>query len=355
MPILSNVLVIAKDKITLRATNLVVDLQTSFDAEIEKEGEVVVSPSQLVGFLVANSGQVSVNIAKMMSVKAGVSQIKLSTMDAEEFPQWQQFEPLSSFTIEKAKLRDMLDSVSFAVAKDARRPILTGTYFNAPHKLIVGADGIRMAMVDFELGGEFGVVISQQGIEEVKRMALLTNNDIEVKIGEKFSSFSSENYRIIVNHLAGEYPTNAIGLAQTIKQRDHNVVVKMKKDSLLKVFGVANLFQTGLLSVPLRLNCDKNIEVEIESDAGSYKDKVEGKVEKGTISILLSPTQIIDAVNQVKANEVIFQMGTPHQPIVILDPNNENWSMIQVSIADRERVEEEEKQPKVEEMRQTNF
>ena len=334
MPILSNILVEANDKIQLRSTNLVISLRVSFPAQIEKPGSVVISPTQLLSMLAVNSGEVKISVEKMMSVKAGKSHARLSIMDAGEFPIWPITDPVFTFHKEKDIIKEILGSVEFAVAKDARRPILTGTYFNAPHKLIVGADGIRMAMVNFGLEGDFAVVIPQQAIEEIKR---LTSDEelMEVWIGEKSSYFKLGSYEIITNHLAGEYPVQAIGRADSIKNREHSVEVKLKKESLLKVLGVVNTFQTGLISTPLKLTCTNEIVAEIETDAGSYRDTIVGEIVKGQISILLSAPHLIDIASQVKS-ELILLMGESHQPILALDPDNENWSVIQVPIAGKD-------------------
>lgn len=352
-PILSNVLLVAGDKISLRATNLVIDLQTSFAADIKEKGSIVIPPEQLLGFLSASSGEVSVSVSKLMSITAGKGKIRLTTIPADEFPTWQEFEPLLTLKLDKNLVRNIFDSVDFAVAKDARRPILTGTYFNAFHKLVVGADGTRMAIVKLnELAGEFTCVISQQGIEEVKRMTTLDDGDITINFGERYTLFTSENYRIIANHLAGNYPENAIGVANKLKEREHLTEVRIKKASLLKVFGVANLFQSGLVSTPVRLTCDGEIYAEIDSEAGYYKDTIEGEIIRGKVSILLSPSQFIDIASKVK-EEMILKMGDPHQPILISDPSNDNWSVVQVPIADKEGVEKweaekKEQKPKVE-------
>jgi len=342
MPILSNILVEANDKIQLRSTNLVISLQTSFPAQIEKSGSVAISPTQLLSLLAVNSGEVSVSVEKMMSIKVGNSRTRLSIMDASEFPMWPSVNPIFTFHKEKNTLKEIFESVEFAVAKDARRPILTGTYFNAPHKLIVGADGIRMAMVNFGLEGDFAIVIPQQAIEEIKR---LTSDEeiMEIQIGEKSSYFKLGNYEIITNHLAGEYPVQAIGRADSIKSREHSVEVKLKKDSLLKVLGIVNTFQTGLISTPLKLTCTNEIVAEIETDAGSYRDIIDGEVMKGQISILLSAPYLMDIANQVKS-ELILLMGEPHQPILVLDPDNENWSVIQVPIAGKDNTKKWERE-----------
>jgi len=354
LPILGNVLIKVNDKVSLRATNLVVDLQKTFEAQVISKGATVVPATQLLQFLKA-PGVVKVKVDKMMTVE-GKGKIRLGVIPADEYPSSPKVNSQVKFEIDKTELKDILDRVGFAVATDASRPILTGTYFSGGHSLVVGADGKRMAIYEFkQLKGDIEASLSQQGIEEVKRIAGFAGDKIKVEIGTKFSSFVLGDYRVIVNHLAGQYPANAVGVVNQTKNREHPIEVRLDKTSLMNTLDIAMSFQSGLLSVPIRLTCDDEIKIEVKSDVGNYIDTIAGEIIRGKSSILLSPAQIISAIRQVKSDTIVFLMGSPHQPILILDPDNDKWLVVQVPIADKEGVEKWEAEKQAEKEKKADF
>ena len=90
MPILSNVLIIAKGgQLAVTATDLEVELVAQVEVEAELDGEITVSGRKLLDICKAlpEGSDVSINLSgEKLSVKGGRSKFNLATLPAAEFP-----------------------------------------------------------------------------------------------------------------------------------------------------------------------------------------------------------------------------------------------------------------------------
>ena len=90
MPILSNVLIIAKDgQLSVTATDLEVELVAQTEVEAESDGEITVSGRKFLDICRAlpEGSEVNVSLSgEKLSVRAGKSKFNLVTLPAAEFP-----------------------------------------------------------------------------------------------------------------------------------------------------------------------------------------------------------------------------------------------------------------------------
>ena len=90
MPILSNVLMIARDgQLSVTATDLEVELVAQADVETESGGEITVSGRKLLDICRALPEGTEVNVSvsgEKLGVRAGRSKFSLATLPAAEFP-----------------------------------------------------------------------------------------------------------------------------------------------------------------------------------------------------------------------------------------------------------------------------
>ncbi|MGB5491341.1 MAG: DNA polymerase III subunit beta, partial [Woeseiaceae bacterium] len=90
MPILSNVLIIAREgQISVTATDLEVELVATAEIEAESGGEITVSGRKLLDICraVPEGTEIKVSLSgEKLSVRAGRSRFNLATLPAAEFP-----------------------------------------------------------------------------------------------------------------------------------------------------------------------------------------------------------------------------------------------------------------------------
>ena len=121
IPILSNVLIEAvQGKISLRTTDLDIEIVESVNASVEQDGNTTVGAHTLYDIvrklpdgsaIQLNSDQVSMRL----EVKAGRSRFSLATLPREDFPIMANAEYDSSFSVAPKVLHRLFEKTKFAI------------------------------------------------------------------------------------------------------------------------------------------------------------------------------------------------------------------------------------------------
>ena len=132
LPILSNVLLVAKDgRIQFTTTDLDVGITGSVEAQIEKEGATTLPAKRLVSIvreLPASEVEVSVDSKNHASIRSGPSFFKIIGLGEAEFPPLPDFAGAKEFKIPQNTLRDGLKKTSYAISTDETRYVLNGIF-----------------------------------------------------------------------------------------------------------------------------------------------------------------------------------------------------------------------------------
>ena len=130
MPILANVLLVAKDgKVAVTATDLEVELVANADVEIEGPGEVTVPGRKLLDICRALPDEAVLSIAlsgEKLAIKSGRSKFSLTTLPAADFPTVEDINADQTLGLEQATLCTLLDKTLFSMAQQDVRYYLNG-------------------------------------------------------------------------------------------------------------------------------------------------------------------------------------------------------------------------------------
>src|SRR3989344_8817377 len=151
LPILNNVLIEIEGKhCTVSATDLELSIVTSFTADIENEGAITVPAKAILNFAQYNSDpEVLLETSEGTQLKCTSKHAKtlIAGESAAEFPTIAAIEKKTTFTIGLAPLLAALNKVTFACAKSAVRPVLSGVYLKTSknHLTLVATDSYRLS------------------------------------------------------------------------------------------------------------------------------------------------------------------------------------------------------------------
>jgi DNA polymerase-3 subunit beta len=179
MPILSNVLIIAKGgQLAVTATDLEVELVAQVEVEAELDGEITVSGRKLLDICKAlpEGSDVSINLSgEKLSVKGGRSKFNLATLPAAEFPVVEDIKAGQVITVSQAALGRLIEKTHFSMAQQDVRYYLNGMLLETGgnHLRAVATDGHRLALCQAELAGdkldEQQVIVPRKGVLELQR------------------------------------------------------------------------------------------------------------------------------------------------------------------------------------------
>ncbi|MDH5584547.1 MAG: DNA polymerase III subunit beta, partial [Gammaproteobacteria bacterium] len=121
MPILSNVLLIAKDgQLAVTATDLEVELVARMEVDAQSDGEITVSGRKLLDICRAlpDGSSISVSLSgEKLTVKSGRSKFNLVTLPAAEFPVVEDIKAGQTISVSQAVLGRLIEKTHFSMAQ----------------------------------------------------------------------------------------------------------------------------------------------------------------------------------------------------------------------------------------------
>jgi DNA polymerase-3 subunit beta len=199
MPILANVLMqIANNRITLTGTDLEVQIVAHIAIEVQEEGAITLPARKLLDICRLLPAQASIKLELLddkVKVTSGRGKYSLSTLPADDYPEFVETAMDCEFTLAQGQLKKALDKTLFAMANQDVRYYLNGLLLhlsNSQFKL-VASDGHRLALyedqIDAPTGQEMRVIVPRKGIVELHR--LLDDSDTPLTV-----QLSNNNIRI---------------------------------------------------------------------------------------------------------------------------------------------------------------
>lgn len=138
---------------------------------------------------------------------------KLAASDIRDFPGFPEDGDFSSFSVSSLVLKDMIIKSSFAAAKDESRAVLCGVFFEIRGNKIgmVSTDGHRLGcsfyIVSNLVDSSLNCVISPKSLLNLSRIFdNKVDEQINIKIGEKYIVFSTPLMTMYSKLLEGPYP-----------------------------------------------------------------------------------------------------------------------------------------------------
>jgi len=217
LPVLSNVLLVLKDsELSLTGTDLEVELigRAQVDSA-KKPGEITVPARKLLDICksLADDSQIEVSVSdNKLKLKSGRSRFTLTTLAAAEFPNVDEEPDTFSITITQAKLRELLDSTSFAMAQQDVRYYLNGMLFEvgADYLRVVATDGHRLAMETLGLSTTVNetqqLILPRKGIMELARLLADDGGDIELTFGQNHIRAAIPEFTFTSKLVDGKFP-----------------------------------------------------------------------------------------------------------------------------------------------------
>ena len=215
MPILSNVLLVAKDgQISITATDLEVELVAVADVDVESGGEITVSGRKLLDICRAlpESTEISVNVSgEKLFVKAGRSKFSLATLPAAEFPTVEDIKAGQTISVPQELLGKLIEKTHFSMAQQDVRYYLNGMLLETggKHLRAVATDGHRLALSQAEIDGagmdEQQVIVPRKGVLELQRL-MSGDGNLDIELGANHIRTQLEGIRFTSKLIDGRFP-----------------------------------------------------------------------------------------------------------------------------------------------------
>jgi DNA polymerase-3 subunit beta len=215
MPILANVLLVAKDgEVSVTATDLEVELVAVAAVQVDAPGEVTVPGRKLLDICKALPEDAEVVISQSgekLSVKSGRSKFSLTTLPAAEFPTVEDINAGQSIQVSQSVLGRLLEKTHFSMAQQDVRYYLNGLLLETAGKMLrtVATDGHRLALCEASVDSadmpEQQVIIPRKGVLELQRL-MGGDGDIEIELGSNHVRIQLDGIRFTSKLIDGRFP-----------------------------------------------------------------------------------------------------------------------------------------------------
>jgi len=204
MPILSNVLiVISENALVLTGTDLEIQLIAKIHLDTAESGEITVPARKFLDIvrLLPNEAEIKIELKDdKVKISSGRSRFSLTTLAADNYPEFSEAELENQFLINAGQLKKALDKTVFCMANQDIRYYLNGLLFHISNSKLklVASDGHRLSIYEDNIGTATGyearIILPRKGVLELSR--LLDDDEAELNI-----QFSNSNIRIYLKSL----------------------------------------------------------------------------------------------------------------------------------------------------------
>lgn len=323
LPILSNVLLEAKEGGGLRLTTTDLDVGVSGEvpAEVKKGGSTTLPARRLATIireLPAEIVSVEVDSKNVAAIRSGQSRFKILGLADDEFPSLPDLSGAREFTIEQAVLKDGLRKTSYAISTDETRYVLNGIYFSFKDNMVtmVATDGRRLAMVEYALefpeSSECEIIVPTKAVNELQRL-LDSEGEIKMLVGASQVAFELDGTVLISKLIEGNYPN----FRQVIPgEPKHRIIVD--RETLQSVVSRISLLASDKSNSVKLTFFDDNIDVEANSpDIGEAQEQLPVKYDGEKISIAFNPDFLQAPLRNLDTDEVYIDLIDEMNPGII--------------------------------------
>jgi DNA polymerase-3 subunit beta len=215
MPILSNVLLVAKDnELSVTATDLEVELVAQAEVSVEAAGEITVSGRKLLDICRAlpEGSAVAISVSgEKLIVRSGRSKFSLATLPAAEFPTVEDIKAGQIIEVAQESLGRLIEKTHFSMAQQDVRYYLNGMLLETGGKYLraVATDGHRLALCQVELDGanldEQQVIVPRKGVLELQRL-MSGDGSLNIELGPNHIRIQLQGIRFTSKLIDGRFP-----------------------------------------------------------------------------------------------------------------------------------------------------
>ena len=332
LPILSNVLIEAKNKILkITATDLdMIFVHNISNVEIDEEGETTTNSSIMYDIVRKFSAGKKINInlsdVSKLQMESEKSLFNLNCISASEFPITDEDFNQNQFIIKSKQLLKLLNKCKFSVSNDETRHYLSGIYFHQTdfedknYLTAVATDSHRMSISKIRLEEKIEfepVILPKKTIYQL--CALLDGYDGDVKISNLKSKIKFElaNSVLISKLIDGKFP-NYIQVIPKNNQKKLELNLKLFLDSVDRVASVSLDKKDGV-KFSLTQNT-LNLSVN-NTNSGDGKETINVKFEHD-LEISFNSRYLIDVASQLDGDKIELFFNDMGSPALIKDPSD---------------------------------
>ena len=332
MPILSNVLVIAREgQLSVTATDLEVELVAQADVETETGGEITVSGRKLLDICRAlpEGTDISISVSgEKLSVRGGRSKFNLATLPSAEFPVVEDIKAGQSVVVSQAVMGRLIEKTHFSMAQQDVRYYLNGMLLETGGGFLraVATDGHRLALCQAEIDSkvdEQQVIVPRKGVLELQRL-MSGEGDLNIELGANHVRIQLDGIRFTSKLIDGRFPE----YERVIPKESSNELTADRgafRGALQRTAILSNEKYRGIRLV-IR---DSGVVLQAHNpEQEEAEEELEVEYNGEDIEIGFNVNYLLDALGAVESDEVTLSVQDSNSSCLIRQPGNDDCTFV---------------------------
>jgi DNA polymerase-3 subunit beta len=331
IPILSNVLIEAREdgSIRLMATDLDLQVDESVPANVTQAGAITVSAHTLFDIVrkLPEGSQVELTAAEgKMQVVAGRSRFNLSTLPRDDFPVIAEGDLPTRFELPAATLRQIIEKTRFAISTEETRYYLMGIFFHVVDEQLRAAatDGHRLARVTVArpdgAEGMPDVIVPRKAVAELYRLVEELEGTVEISLSPTKIRFGLGSAILTSKLIDGTFP-------------DYNRVIPTANDKLLKldpksfsagVDRVSTIASEKTRAVKISLDRDKVTLSVTSPENGLATEELAADYGADGLEIGFNARYLLDILGEIDGDTVEVHLADAAGPTLLRENDKSN-------------------------------
>jgi len=331
IPILSNVLIEARDDGSLRlmATDLDLQVDESVPANVTQAGATTLSAHTLFDIIrkLPEGSQVELSAADgKMQVNAGRSRFSLSTLPRDDFPVIAEGELPTRFELPAATLRQIIEKTRFAISTEETRYYLMGIFLHLIDDQLRAAatDGHRLARVTVAkpdgADGMPDVIVPRKAVAELYRLLEEVEGTVEVSLSATKVRFGLGSAVLTSKLIDGTFP-------------DYNRVIPTANDKLLKldpksfsagVDRVSTIASEKTRAVKMSVDRDKITLSVTSPENGVATEEIPADYGSDGLEIGFNARYLLDILGEIDGDLVEVHLADAAAPTLLRENDKSN-------------------------------
>ena len=331
IPILSNVLIEAREdgSIRLMATDLDLQVDESVPANVSQPGATTLSAHTLFDIVrkLPEGSQVELSAAEgKMQVNAGRSRFSLSTLPRDDFPVIAEGDLPTRFELPAATLREIIEKTRFAISSEETRYYLMGIFLHVIDDQMRAAatDGHRLARVTVSkpdgADGMPDVIIPRKAVQELYRLLEELEGTVEISLSPTKVRFGLGSAVLTSKLIDGTFP-------------DYNRVIPTANDKLLKldpksfsagVDRVSTIASEKTRAVKISVDRDKVTLSVTSPENGIATEEVPADYGADGLEIGFNARYLLDILSEIDGDTVEVHLADAAAPTLLRENDKSN-------------------------------
>ena len=335
LPILSNILIEAKDSIVrITATDLdIIYSEEIPKQEIKIEGSTTTSASILYDILrkLEPSAKVEISLKDINKLRliSGNSEFNLLCISSDNFPLSGEDIDQKIFEVSSQKMLKLLNKAKISISNDETRHYLNGIYLhktkieNKTFLSGVSTDSHRLSFSSLEIDANTNfesIILPKKTIFQLISLLEQSTGVIKISNNKSKIKFKIDNSVLISKVIDGRFPDYS-KVVPKINDKILQIKLNEFKNSVERVTTVSSDRKEGL---KMSISND-SMQLSVSSpNSGEGTENISVKFNSGDMIISFNSRYLIDIASQIENDSIIINLKDSGSPVLIKDLSDQN-------------------------------